>query len=227
MATKNGGKAVIAKLNKAGKEVECVDVLFNPKELTFSKSNSWTEEKAPKGNVPATEFTSGGPSTLKIQLYFDTYKDAEDGKCEDVSEKYTKKIAKMMEVDPNWIDTKTKKGRPPTVKFRWGSFVGFEAVITSINQRFTLFLSDGTPVRAVLDVTFQQIKDKSEKSGTNPTSGGVGGERIWTVREGDTLPWIAFTEYNDSTQWRPIADANHLTHVRRLRPGMRLAIPSV
>ena len=220
-------KAIIARLNKANQEVEKVEVLFNPKELTFSKTNSWTQDKAPKGNVPATEFTSGGPTTLKLQLYFDTYKNGKDAKCDDVVKKYTGKLCAMMDVDPDWVDKKNKKGRPPTVRFRWGSIVGFDAVITSINQRFTLFLSDGTPVRAVLDVSFQEIKDKKEKKKTNPTSGSEGGERVWTVREGDTLPWIAFTEYNDPTEWRPIAEANHLTHVRRLRPGMRLMIPSV
>ena len=220
-------KATITRLNKANQEVEKVEVLFNPKELSFSKTNNWKQDDGPKSNVPATEFTSGGATTLKLQLYFDTYKSAKNGKCDDVIKKYTSKLSAMMEVDPNWVDTKSKKGRPPTVRFSWGSIVGFDAVITSINQRLTLFQPDGTPVRAILEVSFSEVKDKKEQKKTNPTSGGVGGERYWTVREGDTLPWIAFSEYNDPTDWRRIADANQLIQVRRLRPGMRLMIPSV
>ena len=219
-------KAEIIRLDKANNEVETVQVLFNPKELSFAKTNSWNENKAPKANVPATEFGSGGPMTLKLQLYFDTYKEGRTAECEDVVKKYTSKLCAMMEVDTNWTDKKNGKGRPPTVRFRWGSFQ-FDSVITSINQRFSLFMPDGKPVRAVLDVAFQEIKDKKEQKKTNPTSGGVGGERVWTVREGDTLPWIAFKEFNDPTVWRVIADANQLTEVRRLRPGMRLMIPSV
>jgi nucleoid-associated protein YgaU len=100
-------------------------------------------------------------------------------------------------------------------------------VITSVGQRFTLFLPDnGTPVRAVLDITFSQTKDEQQQPKQNPTSGGSGGERVWIVRAGDTLPWIAFSEYNNPTEWRRIADANRLYHVRRLTPGTMLLIPN-
>jgi Contractile injection system tube protein/LysM domain len=222
-------KATIVKLNKKGEKSDQVEVLFNPKELTFSKTNNWKQDPSPKANMPATEFTSGGPRTLKLQLYFDTYKDAKNGKAEDVCKKYTDKIFGMMQVDPEWKDKKHKKGRPPNVRFLWGTMVGFEAVITSVNQRITLFLpvGGGTPVRAVLDVTFSEVTDPVAKENQNPTSGGIGGERLWTVREGETLSWIAFREYNDPNQWRVIADANRLTQVRRLRPGTTLVIPSV
>jgi len=78
-----------------------------------------------------------------------------------------------------------------------------------------------------VDITITQVKDKNALPKQNPTSGGVGGERVWTVRSGDTLSWIAFNEYNDATDWRRIADANQLYHVRRLTPGMMLLIPNV
>src|SRR6476620_1415027 len=104
-------KAEIIRLDQGNNEVETVQVLFNPKELTFSKTNSWSEDKAPKANVPATEFGSGGPTTLKLQLYFDTYKNGKNAECDDVVKKYTGKLCAMMEVDPKWTDKKNKKGR--------------------------------------------------------------------------------------------------------------------
>jgi len=131
-----------------------------------------------------------------------------------------------MMVDESLTDPKNKKGRPPRVRFQWGQAWSFDAVITSITQKFTLFKADGTPVRATLDVSFQQVKDASLYPAQNPTSGGIGGERVWTVREGDTLSAIAYAEYGDSNRWRPIADANRLTRVRRLKPGTLLAIPN-
>src|SRR6266498_2257597 len=78
----------------------------------------------------------------------------------------------------------------------------------------------------LLDKTFQQIEDTKQLRPQNPTSGGVGGERVWRVNAGDTLAWIAYQEYGDSTLWRPIADANRLTNVRRLTPGTMLVIPN-
>jgi nucleoid-associated protein YgaU len=48
---------------------------------------------------------------------------------------------------------------------------------------------------------------------------------VWTVAEGDSLSSIAASEFGDATQWRRIAEANHLQNVRELRPGSVLVIP--
>ncbi len=210
--------AVIINLDGGGSPIKC---MFNPKEYSFSKRNQWAPGKTKGHNMPQLEFGSGQSATLQMQLFFDTYAAGKD-----VRKEYTDAIWQLMMVDPSKKDPKTHKSRPPMVRFQWGSAWTFDAVITSINQKFTLFMYDGTPVRATLDVSFQQIKDETLLPKQNPTSGGVGGERVWTVNEGDTLAWIAYKEYGDATQWRRIADANHLTRVRRLEPGTVLEIPN-
>ncbi len=220
------------------KDVQC---LFNPKEYAFSKSNSWTFKPTKGSNMGQFEFGSGQPATLQMQLFFDTYATVKSGTStgstpKDVRTEYTAKIWDMMKVDPDLkgpvgtsgqsSKNKNKKGRPPIVIFQWGKTWTFKAVITSIREHFTLFLSDGTPVRSTLDVTFQQIQEEKWYPPTNPTSGGVGGERVWTVSAGDTLAWIAYKEYGDPNLWRLIADANKLTKVRQLTPGMILEVPN-
>jgi nucleoid-associated protein YgaU len=132
-----------------------------------------------------------------------------------------------MKVDPALASLSTSQGRPPIVTFQWGSTWTFKAIITDLRERFTLFLADGTPVRSTMDVTFQQLQDENWYPSTNPTSGGVGGERVWTVSEGDTLGWIAYKEYGNANLWRLIAEANKLTRVRQLTPGMVLEVPNV
>lgn len=214
-------KAKIVRLDKNDKAKEEVVVLFNPKELTFSKQNTWHRKAEPKANTPKFDFGGGGSTTLQMQLYFDTY-----AAKKDVRREYTDKIYKMLLVDKDLKDNTNGKSRPPYVRFQWGDKVGFKAVITSLTQRFTLFREDGTPVRAVLDVSFTQVVDELFNPSQNPTSGGVGGERVWTVREGDKLEAIAYAEYGDATLWRAIADANDLTSVRRLKPGTQLMIPN-
>jgi nucleoid-associated protein YgaU len=210
--------AKIINLDGGGAPIEC---MFNPKEYSFSKRNQWTAGHSKGSNMPQLEFGGGQPATLQMQLFFDTYAAGAD-----VRKEYTDNIWQLMMVDQKLKDPKNKKGRPPKVRFQWGSAWSFDAVITSVNQKFTLFLPDGTPVRATLDVTFQQIKDAALFPKQNPTSGGVGGERVWVVNEGDTLGWIAYKEYGDANQWRRIADANRLTRVRRLTPGTVLEIPN-
>ena len=196
----------------------------------MAKRNTWGADKAGKGgssagtNVPKQQYTGGQPATLTLQLFFDTY-EGSNGSL-DVRTEYTSKIWKLAEVDDKLTDNSTTKSRPPMVRFQWGPAWSFKAVITSITQKFTLFTSDGTPVRATLDVTFQQITDDKNRAKTNPTSGGTGGERQWTVKEGDTLASIAYETYGDTGRWRAIADANRLASVRDLRPGTRLGIPA-
>ncbi len=221
-----------------GNTVKC---MFNPREYTFSKQNSWTADQSKGTNMALYEFSSGQPTVLQMQLFFDTYANAKGGASgggspKDVRKEYTSAIWDMMKVDDSLASlddagggttNKSKKGRPPVVGFQWGSTWTFKAVITSISEHFTLFLPDGTPVRSTLDVTFQQIQDEHWYPATNPTSGGTGGERVWTVHEGDTLSWIAYKEYGDTRFWRVIADANKLTRVRQLAPGMTLEIPNV
>jgi len=223
MADSTRVKAVIVNVDNNDR----VDCYFNPKEYTFAKSNNWSPDPKAGYNVPQLNFGGGQPATLQMELLFDTYaKTRSGGPCEDVRRTYTDKIWKLMIVDEKLKDKKNKKGRPPKVRFQWGKAWSFTAVITSISQKFTLFDTDGTPVRATLTVSFQQVQDTAELAPQNPTSSGTGGERVWTVTEGDTLAWIAHKEYGDTSRWRQIADANKLTEVRRLVPGTVLVIPN-
>ncbi len=226
MSTSGLVKAVIMNVD-AGDRVEC---LFNPKEYTFAKQNTWEKKKVTGANMPQVTFSGGQPTTLEMELFFDTYAMASDGQAKDVRKEYTDKIWKLMMVDEKLKDKKSKKARPPMVLFQWGNAWSFNAVISSIQQKFTLFLQDGTPVRATLTVAFEQVKDDARLAPQlppqNPTSGGLGGERFWTVVDGDTLQWIAYKEYGDATRWRMIADANNVSAVRHLEPGTTLVIPN-
>lgn len=217
-----------------GTVVEC---LFNPKEYTLSKSNTWQAHQSHGANLGFYEFSSGQATTLTMELFFDTYSNSKNGASggapKDVRKAYTAAIWAMMKVDPSLASlngvgqgSDGKKGRPPIVIFQWGATWTFKAVITSLSERFTLFLPDGTPVRSTMNVTFQQIQEKDDYPPTNPTSGGRGGERVWVVNEGDTLAWIAYKSYGNTQFWRQIADANKLTRVRQLTPGMKLEIPN-
>ena len=195
-----------------------IDCMFNPNEYTFSKRNTWNKEEVRGKNVPQLEFGGGDSMTLKMQLFFDTYATGED-----VRQK-TNQIWKLMNINQNLTDMTSGKGRPPMVEFQWGSTWSFEAVITDITQRFTLFRYDGKPVRATLDVTFVQAKERGKYPGQNPTTVGQPGYKRRVVQEGDTIDWIAFVEYGDSSMWRFIADSNNLDNPAKLKPGQVLAI---
>lgn len=218
MSTTSLARAVIINLDRDDDQIEC---MFNPAEYTFTKRNSWNPGGAAGRDLPQIEFGNGQPATLQMQLFFDTY-----ARAEDVRVSYTDRIWELMLVDADLADAKTGKARPPLVRFQWGRSWSFDAVISSISQRFSLFLDDGTPVRSTLDVLFQQVRDTRQLRPQNPTSGGIGGERVWTVTAGETLPLIAYKALGSPDAWRRIAAANRLERVGRLTPGTVLVIPN-
>jgi len=196
---------------------ERISVLFNPKEYRISKSNYWQSYKTTGANLPSTTFATGQPATMSVQLFFDTYMEKMDVR------RHTNKIAKLMEVKIA-EEGEGRKLRPPKVKFHWGLSWTFKAVITQMTQNFTLFLPTGTPVRATVDVTFQQIEDEKAFPGQNPTSGGAGGRRRHLVAAGETLDLIAHQELGDARLWRRIAETNGIVDPLRLTAGSLLTI---
>lgn len=189
---------------------EKVEVLFNPNEYRLNTSNQFTEVAIPGLAAPLLQFGRGNAVTLSMQLFFDTYE-----KRTDVRD-HTRKIMKLLEIE-------SKLHAPPVVMFNWGrlSFVG---VLERADQSFKLFLSDGTPVRATVDVTFKQYFEPDRKSNRLESADFA---KHHVVRRGDTLGSIASDEYGDPALWRPIAEENGIDDPLALSPGQVLVIPAL
>lgn len=217
-------KGTLESVEPAGDTIK-IEFKFNPKEYSMSKSNTWSAEKAKSGsNTPPLHFGGGQPKQMKMQLFFDTYEDGTD-----VRKVYTEKLFKMMEINKK-LPAGAKKntsGSPPKLKFSWGSsYWEFFCYLESLSVQYTLFLEDGTPVRATADLGLKQAVDEKEQPGTNPTSGGEGGEHVWVVQPMDRLDLIAYHEFADASMWRLIADVNGITDPRKIKAGQRLIIPT-
>ena len=87
-----------------------------------------------------------------------------------------------------------------------------------------MFLETGIPVRARLQVTFQEWKDaiQEAKEVKRQTADYT---RAYVVGPGESLSGIAAAFYKDPGLWRPIAIANDVEDPRRLSVGLRLDIP--
>lgn len=216
MSGSNLEYATIINLTEPGQEVRCI---FRPKEYTFAKQNQYTPGKAAGASFQPPKFNGGQPKTLQVELMFDTYEEGTD--VRDI----TGKLWKMMKVTDKRRDKATKKSEPPHVEFRWGRFWSFRAVITSISEKFTLFLPEGKPVRSVLTLQMMQAEEEEQWPGQNPTSGSKVGYAMHLVKEGETIDSIAYQEYGSSNAWRHLASANGLDDPGRLQPGRRLVVP--
>lgn len=191
---------------------------FNPKEVTISKSAKW-ERKPSKGSSKAgpPEFTGPEPAKLSLEMFLDAT-EARDGSVVDTVEAL---LACCVATEQS---AGQKKPSPPIVVLHWGSTASFPAFITSVSAKFTLFNSDGTPIRAVCSVQMEEMPGEEFRK-QNPTSGGHDLRRVHRTVAGDTLASVAFAEYGDPTTWRALAAFNEIDDPLRLPTGTLLLLP--
>jgi hypothetical protein len=164
----NWQNVTIVNLENPGEKVHA---LFNPKEIAFAKKVPWTAVKSDKSDSPAVEFTTAAPDTLTLELFFDTYEAKSD-----VYDDHIVSLRALCSVPPG---STGEAKHPPRVLITWGdkNFLKFEGVITALNVKYTMFLPDGTPVRATANLSIQaskRAKAKVKKPRPNQGSGGTG-----------------------------------------------------
>ena len=144
--TRSGIKAAKLKNLKTNDEIT---VMFNPFEYAISKQVTYKREAVMGKNVPSYEFQQGGPKSIQLTLYFDTSDTNASVKP------LVDKLWKLVEIDESSTVPDTNKSSPPQVAFEWGELY-FEAFITNMSQKFTLFTQEGRPLRCVVTVTLEQ-----------------------------------------------------------------------
>jgi nucleoid-associated protein YgaU len=206
--------------SEKGTEIKC---LFNPAELTITKSNTWQAPEAKGKNAPELRFQAGQPGTLSFSLTLDTTDSGTD-----VTE-HTNKLLDLMKVDSSLAgaDPQRNKARPPWVEFHWGQLHSFKAIIEKLQIKFTYFASSGMPLRAKCDITLKQFKDETQRPLQNPTSHTPTLHTMHRVVHGETLDRIAAVHYADPTRWRLIADANAVVDPLAVPAGTLLVIPEI
>jgi len=169
---------------------ETIPVMYNPTELSLNKS------VVVQGEGSNIQFQRVNDDDLVVNLFFDTYDDRSDVR------RYTDKIAALTKPT---VGTGMRK-EPPTVVFSWAGAL-FTGLIVRLEQKFTLFLESGVPVRAELGVTFKSVLTPQQDLAAR---GYFNCRQFWTVAENDRLYLIAQQALGDASLWRLIADANDI-----------------
>jgi LysM repeat protein len=230
-------KAVFERLDANFHPIGWVDVQFNPTELTFNKAAQYAEVPIPGLDMPVLQFVRGQTETLNVDLFFDT---TDDGTIDDaiaVTER-TDRFYQLIKID-------RATHAPPICRFAWGDtgfpgsrmtepwssqgatrHNGFQCVVESVRQRFTMFSTNGRPVRATLTVALKEFKTLDQQiAELNLQS--PDHTHAHVVQRGDTLARIAATRLGDPAHWRAIAEHNGLDDPLDLRPGTILEVPPV
>lgn len=129
---------------------ETIEFMFNPTELEFSRSlelNPSAGARTAKG-LPKVSFAYPAPYSLTISnILFDTY---ETGK--NVLTEHINSFRKAVEFAQS-------TERPPIYLFTWGSQEYLRCFVKSLSYKLSLFLPDGTPVRAIVNLTLEEIDE--------------------------------------------------------------------
>jgi hypothetical protein len=135
-----------------------IEFMFNPTELLFEgvveTSESPGARTQDKGQ-PKVSFSHVKAYKVSInKILFDTYEDGED-----VVKQYIDKFKKAVEFVKG-------KERPPIYQFMWGKQVYLRrCFIEKLSYKLTMFLPDGTPVRAVIDSLTLKEADEPKENG--------------------------------------------------------------
>lgn len=230
-------KAKFERLDRNFNVAKEITVDFNPTEFTLNKSAQIAEISIPGLDAPLLQFVRGQTETLTLDLFFDSTDTGMGDDAKSVTE-CTDKFYQLIKID-------RKTHAIPVCRFVWGKTDfpgskmtdqwasqnaartnGFQCIVESVRQRFTLFSPKGTPLRATLTVTLREYKtleqqiDQIKFESPDHTHTHV-------VQRGDTLSRIANEAYGDPRRWRPIADHNRLADPLDLKPGLVLEIPPI
>jgi hypothetical protein len=202
---------------------ERLPVLFNPEEYSLKRDINYAQAAVPGLSAPIIQFVNGNLQTLEMDLLLDSLEQHRQGgrvvaaAGSDIREQ-TRRVTDLMNVDP-------ATHAPPVLLFTWSSLT-FTCVMARATQQFLMFLPDGTPVRARLQVTFNEFRnaDLEAKEVKRETANF---SKLHVVREGETLSSIAAKAYGDPLQWRPIAIRNAIDAPAAIATGAQLVVPSL
>lgn len=143
-----------------GEPGEKIEFMYNPTLLTFTRTVDWKSEQGNRGisALPKVNFSGVKPYLLTLnQVVFDTYEIRKS-----VIDEYIKKIRQGVE-SPNAQDQ-----RPPVYWLVWGQRKSFPCVMTRLTYKLDMFLPDGTPVRALVDISLQEVEKENLPGNRQP-----------------------------------------------------------
>ncbi|RIH65348.1 LysM peptidoglycan-binding domain-containing protein [Mariniphaga sediminis] len=205
--------------------------LLNPEQYKFNYKIEQNEDQASGTSATSPRFNKALPEDLELEFVFDrtgvivdygkpgtaddkTFSDEGNGIIDDI-EQFKKVI----------FDYNGDEHKPNYLIISWGTLL-FKGTLSEMDVTFKLFKPDGTPLRAVARAKFKGfVEDDLRVAKENNSSPDL--THIREVKEGDTLPLMAFRIYGDSKYYLEVAKANQITNFRKLSVGQKIFFPPI
>lgn len=148
------GRLVV--IDNGGGDAQDITFMFNPQNLSFTRQSRWRSDVGVRSvgtggnkNEEGPKVNFGGVEAYTFSLdnlIFDTYETKES-----VMVKYLENIKKGVATPSNL------NSKPPVYLLTWGGYEYFPCVMTSLTYRLTMFMNDGMPVRALVDISLLEV----------------------------------------------------------------------
>jgi LysM repeat protein len=205
---------------------------LNPSSLKMNHSINYnggnTEDTNNSDAVSQQRFTGVPPQTLSFELIIDNSGALPEDKALSGSV-----LDKIEEFKTTCYFYRGSNHETPYVQLLWNGTSLFKykdqayfARLKSFDVNYTLFSSEGEPLRAKINASFvgtmdpqtqARIKDNQSPDLTH----------VITVKAGDTLPMLCEKIYGSRQMFHEVARVNNLLSFRYIKPGTELVFPPI
>lgn len=202
--------------NAFSKMIGTYQALINPDKYTHNFEIVFNDEQG-SGTPNATiKYKKSTPQGLSFELIFDGTGILSSTRTDVLSDiENFKKIVYQYNGDIH---------KPNYIQLTWGDALNFTCQLTSLSINYTMFKSDGSPLRAKASVSFKQYQSPTQVT-TNAGNNSPDMTHEIVIKAGDTLPALSYNVYGDSSQYLKVAAFNKLDNFRYLMPGTKVYFP--
>jgi len=206
----------------SGSGTSSCTVQINPASYSHEHSISYNNTVSQGAPGATLKYKGTSPEKISFDIYFDATGAVSTASILDSQVPVDDQIQSFKDVcftyngdihEPNYLIVS------------WGTLV-FKCKLTSLSISYTLFQSDGTPLRAKLSVSFEEAVDADliakEANNQSPDL-----THLVEVKDGDTLPLICFRIYGDSSYYMEVAKYNNILNFRDIIPGTKIYLPPI
>jgi hypothetical protein len=195
-------------------------VWINPSTYSYSRQVSYNDRQAQGSAGPSPEFNRIADENVSFDLIFD----ATGVIPVPTGQSYANGVADIIRQFLGLLATVNGNIHSPNYLILNWATLQFQCVLTSVKIDYTLFMPSGIPLRAKVSVAFKSYTSETKLEEQTQTES-PDMTHLIVVSAGDTLPYLCYSIYGDSSYYLDIAKLNNILYFRDLIPGTQLVFP--
>ncbi|HSK13709.1 MAG TPA: hypothetical protein VK907_10870 [Phnomibacter sp.] len=194
---------------------ERFEAMFNPAKYNLKYEIEYDKKGAAGSSPPAPKFSNMKQQELSLEFFLDG-----TGVTDNADVFVDKRVDDFLKLAYKYEGSKHKNNYLRVV---W-SYLVFDCVLKDADISFTLFRSDGRPLRARIAAKFLGfVNDQKRVLTDKAQSPDITHYR--RIKAGEKLPNLASRIYGSSRYYLDVAEANGLIMFRRLQTGQQVYFP--